>query len=69
MNTRWIFTQDGKPAFYNDGGNIYSPKGARVYWVSDTWWFRQGDAYPEYYESDGWVFTRQGRPAFYYEKK
>lgn len=66
MSTRWIFTPQGQPAYYQTDGHIYTREGCYSYRISDGWWFRVPDGQASYYVSDNWIFTRNGKPAYYY---
>jgi hypothetical protein len=63
-DARWIFSKDGKPAFYRVADDIFTPNGSRQYWISETWWHSSSG--PTYYESDDWIFSKDGKPTFYY---
>lgn len=63
---RWIYSKDGKPAFYRVGNDIFSPGGDRSYWISENWWHSPSG--PAYYEADDgeWIYSQEGTPTFYY---
>ena len=67
LTTRWIFTEQGKPAYYQATARIYNTEGKYSFWVDEGWWLRVPDGHPSYYISDDWVFTPDGKPVFYYK--
>ena len=44
MATRWLYTPDGKPAYY----------------VKGKWLFSHPDGKPEFYMEENWIYTREG---------
>ena len=51
MATRWLYTPDGKPAYY----------------VKGEWLFSHPDGKPAFYIKENWVYTREGKPTFWIE--
>jgi hypothetical protein len=65
---RWIYTPQGKPAFFQQDEHVYTPDGRYAYWEDNNWWFRVGDGMASFYMDDDhkWLFTPSGQPAYYY---
>jgi len=51
MATRWLYTPDGKPAYYEEG----------------KWLYSHPDSKPTFYIEKNWVYTREGKPSFLIE--
>ncbi len=65
--TRWLYSVDGRAAYYQDGGYICANEGACAFSVSDGWWYAiKGGAAAFYETADGWIYTCDGKPAFYF---
>lgn len=65
--TRWIYSTEGSPAYYQDGDYIYSKDGRCEFSVSDGWWFAIKDGKASYYVADDYVYFPNGKPAFYFD--
>ena len=68
MPTRWIYDTAGKPAYYQEGKNIYAPQtGTCEFYENGGWWYRmQGCGAAAYYVSKEWVYTPDGKGVFHY---
>lgn len=66
MSTRWIYSQQGHPVFYQTEQHVYTARGEYAFWVSDGWWYNANGGKAAFYVSDGWVFTPTGQAAYYY---
>jgi hypothetical protein len=67
MMARWIYTMDGRPAYYQGGADIYAPDGRRAFWVREGWWHSMTEK-PRYYVDVDHIFEA-GRPVFYYAEE
>lgn len=67
MGTRNICTAEGKTAFYEEGGKIYSRSGKNSYRVKNGWWYRLSDGHAAFYVKDNWIYTTAHAPTYYYE--
>jgi hypothetical protein len=67
MPTRWIYDTAGKPAYYQEGKNIYAaPTGACEFCKNGGWWYQMKSGVAAYYVENDQVFTPDGEPAFHY---
>jgi hypothetical protein len=39
MMARWLYSHEGKKAFYQDGEYLYSPGGEALYYQNGNWFF------------------------------
>lgn len=65
-STRWIYTHEGRPAFYQEREFIYTTTGQAEYLVRDGWWYEVKGGAARYWTQDNWVYTVQGSAAFFY---
>jgi len=65
---RWLYTTDGKPAYYQREGYVYSAQTHQCeFFVEDGWFHRMGGGEAAYYTEDNWVYDLKGKPAYYYD--
>ena len=67
--TRWLYTIDGKPAYYQTGKYLYSAdKSMCEYYYSDDekYIYPMAGGNAVFYRSDKWVYTMSGKAKFYY---
>src|SRR6187431_2035127 len=64
--TRWIYAEEGNPAFYQNEENIFTVDGRHEFFESLGCWYQLADGEVSFYIADGWIYTAEGKAAFYY---
>jgi hypothetical protein len=67
MTTKWLYTQNGEPAFYQQGEYLYAASDGDCRFVQkEAWFFEMDSGQALYFQSGEWLFTPDGKPALYY---
>ena len=67
--TRWLYSTDGKPAYYQNGKYLYSAgSSACEYYCSEdeNYIYKMAGSTVAFHRSGKWLYTMSGEPAFYY---
>ncbi len=67
MADRWLYTQAGKPAFYQQGKYLYSADtSVCVLWEQDGWYYEMNGGKPAYWRRENWLYAADNGQATYY---
>jgi hypothetical protein len=69
MADRWLYTTDGKPAFYQNGKYLYSAyKNQCEYYADDEnkYFYPMDGGGPAFFVNNNWLYTMSGEASFYY---
>jgi hypothetical protein len=67
MSDRWLYTPNGKPAYYQQGKYLYTAQGGTCeYYEQDGWFYEMAAGKAAYFVQENWVYTAKGQATFYY---
>lgn len=68
MPVQWIYSTDGKPAYFQRELYVYEASGEQREFINrEGCWYSLSDGRLSYTVRESWVYTPAGKPVFYYE--